>query len=1007
MAWNYRKRIKIAPGINLNLSKGGVSTSVGPRGAKVTFGKNGTYLNTSIPGTGLYSRTKLSGNHTRRNTNSLMNTNIFPSSDTGKGCLALLIIGGCLALLAIAGKYIMELDLRADLIVAILLIIAIILWIISKIGGSSEKQQARFDFFKEKYDAAEQRVLEEAERTIHEAHEIMDATSNSIKKRFLQSFIEHYKYSQIINLLTFSEYSDDDMETNLDPLFTKVATKVVSSQKYDFGEVLECAGDDVENDGINRIIQIESQLYECGIIDHDFDDKDYKVCVGNSYQLTRLINRAKGRSLLSVEDKNRLNEYFVQRRHELIGNQNLKDSVMTIDKKKEQAYKDVVKAYNSLSSCNSKWEIIFSQPNVELKSNINTIVDRRNVYSIFVETFNFLRPCDATAAPYFEFEKAGMRLYIYPDFLVVAQSATNFDVIELKNSVLNFRKQNFVETNNYLIPKDAKFVRYTYQYVNKDGSRDARYSNNPRYAVYEYGNITFEPYHLTMQFSNSEVAENFYRKFLVFKNGADGVVDEHIGTTEELYEEAFAVTTPLCNFYDGLEKNKPLMNVVEGSLPDQIGNAQDKLRVLFLADLIKCYEKLGHDASHLSTSEGMPMLLIESYAIANIRHPYAAMQMAEYGKVIENVNDTNRHVKETLLQGKAEGFFYLKEIFKACDTHDLEVLYFSLLYRFFSVVAKADEKITPEESAWLSNLMSYTSKGKDIGLAVFEKKANVLDKPMDTNAVPKQDKMNEALKELQTLIGLSEVKREVEALANFVKIQKERERKGLKAVGLSYHCVFTGNPGTGKTTVARILAEIYKNLGILKKGHLVETDRSGLVAEYVGQTAVKTNKIIDSALDGVLFIDEAYSLVQGGGSDYGQEAIATLLKRMEDDRDRLVVVLAGYSEDMKRFIDSNPGLQSRFNRYIHFADYSAEELKQIFMLNVQKNQYKMDVDSLTRLDEILTSAVEHKDKNFGNGRYVRNLFERTIQNQAMRLSTLPKITTEVLSTITAEDLSIN
>jgi len=184
MAWNYRKRIKIAPGIHLNLSKGGVSTSVGPRGAKITFGKNGAYLNTGIPGTGLYSRTKLSGNHTRRNTNSLMNTNIYSSSDTGKGCLVLLIIGGCLALLAIAGKYIMEQDLRASFIVAMLLIMAIIIWIISKIGGSSEKQQARFDFFKEKYDAAEQRVLEEAERTIQEAYEIMDATSNSIKKSF-------------------------------------------------------------------------------------------------------------------------------------------------------------------------------------------------------------------------------------------------------------------------------------------------------------------------------------------------------------------------------------------------------------------------------------------------------------------------------------------------------------------------------------------------------------------------------------------------------------------------------------------------------------------------------------------------------------------------------------------------------------------------------------------------------------------------------------------------------
>lgn len=260
------------------------------------------------------------------------------------------------------------------------------------------------------------------------------------------------------------------------------------------------------------------------------------------------------------------------------------------------------------------------------------------------------------------------------------------------------------------------------------------------------------------------------------------------------------------------------------------------------------------------------------------------------------------------------------------------------------------------------------------------------------------------LKELQTLIGLSEVKSEVSALADFVKIQQEREKKGLKSVGLSYHCVFTGNPGTGKTTVARILAAIYRDLGVLNKGHLVETDRSGLVAEYVGQTAVKTNKIIDSALDGVLFIDEAYSLAQGGNNDYGQEAISTLLKRMEDDRERLVVVLAGYPEEIKKFIDSNPGLQSRFNRYIHFSDYTAEELKQIFLLNAKNNQYTIDEKGLNQLSQILESALENKDESFGNGRFVRNLFEKTIQNQAIRLSNQPNSTAEELSKLTSDDL---
>lgn len=267
---------------------------------------------------------------------------------------------------------------------------------------------------------------------------------------------------------------------------------------------------------------------------------------------------------------------------------------------------------------------------------------------------------------------------------------------------------------------------------------------------------------------------------------------------------------------------------------------------------------------------------------------------------------------------------------------------------------------------------------------------------MKASAAPKS--------ELDSLIGLASVKKEVQTLTNFIKIQQKREEQGLKSSSLSYHCVFTGNPGTGKTTVARIVAGIYKELGVLKKGHLVETDRAGLVAEYVGQTAVKTNKIIDSALDGVLFIDEAYSLVGGGESDYGKEAIATLLKRMEDDRDRLVVILAGYTEDMKRFIDSNPGLQSRFNRYIEFPDYSAEELLQIFEVNMCKYDYHFGDGAKEVLRQYLENAVANKDANFGNGRFVRNVFEKALERQANRLAAESNLTTERLSAIEKEDI---
>lgn len=282
-----------------------------------------------------------------------------------------------------------------------------------------------------------------------------------------------------------------------------------------------------------------------------------------------------------------------------------------------------------------------------------------------------------------------------------------------------------------------------------------------------------------------------------------------------------------------------------------------------------------------------------------------------------------------------------------------------------------------------------------------------------TEQVEKKDSVivNEPLEgdpyqELDDLIGLEAVKKEVRSLANFVKLQKQREAQGLKTAKVSYHLVFYGSPGTGKTTVARIVGRIYKDLGVLKKGHTVETDRAGLVAKYMGQTAQQTDTVVQKALDGVLFIDEAYSLVPegGNGQDYGQEAIATILKRMEDYRDRLVVIIAGYKNEMQRFIDSNPGLQSRFNRYIDFPDYSPQELTDIFKMYMKKNQYTMDGDAEAYLKTRLEIVVEKKDRNFGNARYARNVFEKSIQAQANRLAGKTGLTKEELSELTMDDL---
>lgn len=274
-----------------------------------------------------------------------------------------------------------------------------------------------------------------------------------------------------------------------------------------------------------------------------------------------------------------------------------------------------------------------------------------------------------------------------------------------------------------------------------------------------------------------------------------------------------------------------------------------------------------------------------------------------------------------------------------------------------------------------------------------------------TIPAPIESETTGAVDELDSLIGLESVKKDVRSLANFVKLQQKRDKSGLKSSNISYHCIFTGNPGTGKTTVARIIADIYKELGVLKNGQLIETDRSGLVAEYVGQTATKTNEIIDKALDGVLFIDEAYTLV-GGENDFGKEAIATLLKRMEDDRDRLIVILAGYTNEMEGFLDQNPGLRSRFSRYIDFPDYSAEELCRIFALLAKKNDYFYSDETSMLLRDKMNSLINNKPKDFGNARYVRNVFERAIQNQADRLACKEEISEDEMKELIIEDICI-
>ena len=267
--------------------------------------------------------------------------------------------------------------------------------------------------------------------------------------------------------------------------------------------------------------------------------------------------------------------------------------------------------------------------------------------------------------------------------------------------------------------------------------------------------------------------------------------------------------------------------------------------------------------------------------------------------------------------------------------------------------------------------------------------------------------IDEVLAELDALVGLKPVKDEVRRLIATVRANKMREEKGLENnVTMSYNFVFTGNPGTGKTTVARILGKAFRALGVLDRANFVETDRSGLVAKYEGQTAAKTNKLIDSAMGGILFIDEAYQLNQGENDQYGSEAVATLLKRMEDARGSMVVIIAGYSNEMKKFMEINSGLESRFNRTIEFPDYSAKELAEIYRSMAKKAKYRLSDDVERWLVPYVSMLTEKRDKNFGNARWARNLFEKSVERQSLRVTDLKDPSAEELVTIRLKDLGV-
>lgn len=861
MAWI--NRTEIAPGIYLDLSKVGVSTTIGVRGSSLTH--HGQYVNTGIPGTGFYERTKLVHTHQAHAPLS------YASADPQTAHANTLVVAIAMAI----GVFCISLAfsfLEGCLVWAVFVVLLIFVATISGMAGDKSKEV-------------------DHSLWIYKAKATLPKLQGETKE-VLKNFIDCYELAKQI------EYE----------------TKVVNA--------------------------LEEKL--------------------------RGASNAKLAQLL-WEHQSKLEEL----------NRQLADVQMDVDApltdEEKEAYGKVCDAFEEAMHSAYTWFVAPSNYGSPAKPHVQTIGKRRRA-SAYVGVFDYLKSDFDVPV----LDAGDTQYYIYPKFVIKASNVCEFEVYPLTPSAIT-----------------VSIVKY----ANGDGSPDKRHTNNKLVPVYQYGCINFDLGNTPSRFmfSDGEASERFAEAlaFYVGKpNASSSSSEEEMASSNAKGTFYSAMEKAATNLYlhvksmNGMEDVVEAMNkqhclAVADDLPFTVNH---RLALAAFADAWKCYKGLGHQIDYSKPEIiGLSIFCAELGSEDALSVVSSEQLMRSQGiaatkgfiKVMEDSFDTNF---------PDDKFFVIEILRDNGIDEDVVNKYAVLLYRFASILAKADGNVDEKETAWLASMVKFTESA---------------DKGRET---AREGKDAPALQQLDKLIGLESVKEEVNKLTNFIKVQNLRKQKGMNAITISYHCVFTGNPGTGKTTVARIVAQIYRELGILKKGQLVETDRSGLVAEYVGQTAVKTNKIIDSALDGVLFIDEAYSLVQGGGNDYGKEAIATLLKRMEDDRDRLVVILAGYDNEMKLFIDSNPGLQSRFNRYIHFSDYNAEELMAIFKLNLKKFDYELTNDAEQKISHLFSYAVSHKDQNFGNGRYARNVLEKTLENQATRLASVSEITEQMLRTIEENDI---
>lgn len=847
MAWNFRRRKKIAPGVYINMSKKGISTTVGPKGASMTFGPNGTYMNTSIPGTGMYNRRRIGGNKMKINETTSIPYLQRKSSDN-EGCLLglrivlYMYIGG----LFFAGILIEDafwfLDMPWYINHLVLSPIAIFLIILLALKSKRNRVSKRIEILQLQKQQEEQ---QEAERLAKEQQE--EAERKAKQPNYFDIKITEEQFNEVSKVCK----SLDNFQSHI---------LIYHSDFYDFLKSKGLANQ-TQDEIFNAIkFMIYSDVY---------------------------VSMEAMQSSMSIKDKEGFARFML---------------ISTINSSEEVEYSLLERiTENIISNAES---IGLGAKNAFGKNNNLTLPGLLKEYNedLYLQYLICLYRFLSITAKADDVVKSIEADYLNKIMALLHQVDSNINV-----------------QKDYIINLDTKFDLYK--------------SYDHSFDTISVGQYIVKCQKCVISDIQAELSISRDRVLKALKV----LEDQKVVLTEGRIRKVL------------IQKESDLVRILRGE--SIVKGLLDNCNI----DVKPKQEptKKSEDIVLPNPEKYDPLLLdVLKYVVSKQEGSITAIQRQfelgfnRAGKIAEQLQKLG--VLGSLIEAK--GYEVLVK--------DLNQLQDVLLGRNTS-----NQEPTPR-----TKTKSHTN-------------------------------------ELDALVGLASVKEEIKTLSNFIKIQQKRKEQGLKSSSVSYHCVFTGNPGTGKTTVARIVAQIYKDLGILSKGHLVETDRAGLVAEYVGQTAVKTNKIIDSALDGVLFIDEAYSLI-GTGQDYGKEAIATLLKRMEDDRDRLVVILAGYSKEMQDFINTNPGLQSRFNRYIDFPDYSAEELLQIFKKNVEKFDYKLDKEALVSMSEYFQHAVENKDANFGNARFVRNIFEKTLEKQANRLSTDSDLDIGELTLITLADLPI-